>query len=364
MLLLSNWLLDSGISKVCEQSLRWRKPSKHEPELISEESLIMFAKLLSMHIYDWHIRCDILIYILYVHIVCWLCLLLEPVREIVNQGIWQSQCPRSDYNFMLYYAGLVYWDQFPCTTNFPLLILITNSKLCTCTDIFTYIYTYTFVINFSKNKFPYGPLSKNKSTWLLNFQGRLFINHEKHQTYTLNRMCFIECKGRITNVHHEHLNPKIDLTENLKKPPINLMVKTMVSGSKFPANQLTDFCWLYQTLKKIDEWFTRVLVEFHISIVLVPIRIPWTHNMPIVSIINGFFPWFTNEFPSVSHMFSISFPYVFQLSDIFLGFLMIFSWFPYDFQVPLGSRWLECPRSQPLWQVADHANLDSSFDGG
>ena len=201
------------------------------------------------------------------------------------------------------------------------------------THIFTYIYiyTYTFVINFSKNKFPYGPLSKNKSTWLLNFQGRLFINHEKHQTYTLNRMCFIECKGRITNVHHEHLNPKIDLTENLKKPPINLMVKTMVSGSKFPANQLTDFCWLYQTLKKIDEWFTRVLVEFHISIVLVPIRIPWTHNMPIVSIINGFFPWFTNEFPSVSHMFSISFPYVFQLSDIFLGFLMVFSWFSHGF---------------------------------
>ena len=145
MLLLSNWLLDSGISKVCEQSLRWRKPSKHEPELISEESLIMFAKLLSMHIYDWHIRCDILIYILYVHIVCWLCLLLEPVREIVNQGIWQSQCPRSDYNFMLYYAGLVYWDQFPCTTNFPLLILITNSKLCTCTHIFTYIYIYIYI---------------------------------------------------------------------------------------------------------------------------------------------------------------------------------------------------------------------------
>ena len=142
MLLLSNWLLDSGISKVCEQSLRWRKPSKHEPELISEESLIMFAKLLSMHIYDWHIRCDILIYILYVHIVCWLCLLLEPVREIVNQGIWQSQCPRSDYNFMLYYAGLVYWDQFPCTTNFPLLILITNSKLCTCTHIYLHIYIH------------------------------------------------------------------------------------------------------------------------------------------------------------------------------------------------------------------------------
>jgi hypothetical protein len=47
------------------------------------------------------------------------------------------------------------------------------------------------------------------------------------------------------NVHHEHLNPKIDLTENLEKKPNQFGGKNNGSGSKLPANQLTDFCWLY-----------------------------------------------------------------------------------------------------------------------
>ena len=54
-------------------------------------------------------------------------------------------------------------------------------------------------------------------------------------------MCFIECKGRRMNVHHEHLNPKIDLTENLEKNPINLVVKTMVPVQNYPQTNLQIF---------------------------------------------------------------------------------------------------------------------------